>query len=468
MVKIILNNLKVKLEGDTIILKKLYEYLAYKHPNSFFMMQKLNYNWDGMVYPLNKKGVMSTGLLPKAWEFMANFTDDYEVIDNRDIPEYENIPTKVGDLVLRDYQVEAIRAIVTNNLYGIPWPRGFIFAGMAAGKTAIMFGLHIAYGYKKTLILVDNSKLFDQLKDDLFKVFPSYGYMQGKNIKWGNIMVCMVQTLHNRLTEFYKELTDFELLLVDEADLSTNNTYVEVFKALSHIAVRVGFSGTIFLREHKKDIVRNTTLRENFGEIIYSITGKELEDQGFTTKAIIKLIPGISAKQRYANFNEEFIEILEKDKDRLEILLDRVLYNLNTGKYPIMIFTRFISQTETVYNYLKVNLPKKVKIAFLHHKIVDNTVLEDFKNGKTHILVCSLFLKRGINLPLVKVIINNSAGEFYSNPLQILGRGVRLSHTKTKFFFEDILDEGRYLSRHSKQRISHYKKQGYKIIDLRK
>lgn len=467
MVRIIINNIKVKFTGDKEILHKLYEYLSFKHPNAFFMQQKVKFKWDGMVYPLNKNGVMSTGLLPKAWDFMARFTDDYEVIDNRDIPEYETIPNQVGDLTLRPYQVEAIKSVVTNDLYGIPWPRGFIFAGMAAGKTAIMFGIHIAYGYTKTLIIVDNSKLFEQLKDDLYKTFDDYGYMQGQKIKWGNIMVCMAQTLHNRLDEYKNQLEEFELLLVDEADLAANDTYKTIFKNLTHISIRVGFSGTIFLREHKKDMIRNTQLRESFGEIISSITSKELEDQGFTTKAIIKLLPGLAPKTSQPSFNEEFVELLEKDKDRMELLYKRVEYNLRTKKYPIMVFTRFISQTETVYAYLRRKLPKKIKIAYLHHKVKDDTVLRDFKLGNTHILVCSLFLKRGINLPLVKVIINNSAGEFYSNPLQILGRGVRLSDTKTKFYFEDFMDDGKYLTRHSKQRVSHYKKQGHKIIDLR-
>ena len=467
MVRIIINNIKVKLTGDISILNKLYEYLSFKHPNSFFMMKKVKYSWDGMVHPLNKNGIMSTGLLPKAWEFMAQFTDDYEVVDNRDIPEYETIPTTVGKLELRPYQVEAIRAVVTNNIYGIPWPRGFVFAGMAAGKTAIMFGLHIAYGYKKTLILVDNSKLFDQIKEDLYNTFNDYGYMRGTQVKWGAIMVCMVQTLHNRLVDYHIELNDFEILLVDEADLAANDTYNSVFKDLSHISVKVGFSGTIFLRESKKDMVRNTTLRSSFGEIISSITSKELEDQGFTTKAIIKLLPGLTPKKKFLTFNEEFVGLLEEDPDRLELLLKRVEYNLRTKKHPIMVFTRFISQTETVYKFLRRKLPKKYRIAYLHHKVTDNTILQRFKLGNTHILVCSLFLKRGINLPLVKVIINNSAGEFYSNPLQIMGRGVRLSNTKTKFYFEDFMDGGKYLERHSKQRVSHYKKQGHKIIDLR-
>jgi superfamily II DNA or RNA helicase len=464
MVRITINNLKVKLEGDLVILKKLYNFLAYKHPEAFYIQQRLKHKWDGMVYPLSERGILSTGLLPKAWEFMSKFTDDYEVIDHRNIPEYEKIPTKVGNLTLRDFQVEGIRQIVSNDLYSIPWPRGFIFAGMAAGKTAMMMGVHLAYGCKPTLILVDNKLLYTQLKQDLYNTFSDYGYMQGKELKWGKVMVCMVQTLKNRLVEHSQNLREYEIMLVDEADLATSKTYTTIFKTLSWISVRVGFSGTIFLRELKKDILRNNTLREYFGEIIFSITSKELEDQGYTTKALIKIIPGMDPKNTNPEgFMEEFRDLLEDDPDRLDLLLQRVKYNLYTNKFPIMVYTRYISQTETIFKFLRSKLPKKYKIAFLHHKSEDKEQLVKFKDGKIHILVCSLFLKRGINLPRVKVIINMSAGEFYSNPIQILGRGVRLHDNKKVFIFEDFMDGGKYLSKHARQRLIHYKKQGHEI-----
>lgn len=468
MVRIEINNLKVKLSRDLKILNKLHEFLMFKHPNAFFVQQKVKYAWDGMVRPLSKNGVMAAGLLPKAWEFMADFTDDYEVIDHRDIPDYETIPEEIAGIKLRYYQIEAIREVVSNTLNGIPWPRGFIMAGMGAGKTLIMFGIHIAYGYKKTLIIVDNAKLYEQIKSDLFKTFSDYGYMRGKEIKWGSIMVCMVKTLVNRLDEYDAQLREFEILLVDEADLSANDTYKTLFRGLPHISVRIGLSGTIFLRELKKDLLKNTQLRSDFGEIIYSITSKELEDKGFLTKAVVKLIPGIENPNRHPDgFIEEFKEVLEDNPERMALLLERVLYNLRTGKFPIMVFNRFISQTEKVYDYLRKNLPKKWKIAYLHHKSTNQEDLDKFKEGTIHILVSSLYLKRGINLPLIKVVINNSAGEFYSNPLQILGRGARLSDNKVRFFFEDFMDEGKYLSRHSKQRTIHYKKQGHEIRMLK-
>lgn len=472
MIKLTINNLTARLQGNPKIVSKVYQFLSFKHPGAFHIQKTLKYTWDGMVRPMSKAGAFEAGLLPRVLKFLAEnyaeFEEGIEVTDVRVLPQGDwVVPKQVGELTLYPFQREGIQAIVSNTLYGIPWPRGFIFAGMGAGKTLMMFGTYIAFGKPKTMILLDNSTLYKQIKKDLAGVFPNeYGFMQGKNHQEGNIMVCMVKTCANRVKADSSYLDDIRMVLADEADLAGSDTYKVVLKGCREAPIRIGFSGTLFLRDLAKDRLTNRTLEGRFGEILYKISAKALEELEITPTAIIKLIPGIPKGELYPSFDEEFREVIGNNPNHYQLVLDRVKYNLLTHKKYIMVFTRFISQTDQLTEFLKANL--SVRVEGVHHKSVTEEVLSDFKEGRLRVLVCSLFLKRGISFPLVRCIINASAGEFYSNPLQILGRGTRNSEGKLTFFFEDILDDGKYLSNHSKKRVIHYKREGYLIRDLRK
>jgi superfamily II DNA or RNA helicase len=102
-----------------------------------------------------------------------------------------------------------------------------------------------------------------------------------------------------------------------------------------------------------------------------------------------------------------------------------------------------------------------------HHKSDYQPQVDGFQDGSINVLVCSLFLKRGLNLPLITTIINAAGGEFYSAPLQIAGRGVRKHASKKVVYLEDIQDDGVFIGKHSKQRIKYYKTQALKLRDLR-
>ena len=48
--------------------------------------------------------------------------------------------------------------------------------------------------------------------------------------------------------------------------------------------------------------------------------------------------------------------------------------------------------------------------------------------------------------------------------IQALGRALRVSDNKDKVYVYDFMDKEKYLSKHSRQRIAHYKKEGHEVI----
>jgi len=470
MVRVSINNNTTKLSGDSEALRALYNHLRYKHPDAFFIQKKIKYKWDGFVEPLSKTGVMKTGLLESAIEFLHNEqgVEEFEVEDFRKPLVVGQVPTKLGEFTLRPYQVEAAKAVVDNQVLETQHQRGIILAAVNSGKTLIMFAIHKAIVGGKTIILLNNKVLFDQLKADLRTVFPdSYGYLQGSTVKWGDIMVVMVMSLNNRLDEYESKLREYNILLTDECDLAGNKTFEKAYRALQHIRLRSGFTGTAFLRHTREDIPRNTKMLEIFGSVLFTITMKELEELEVSTPITVKLIPGNQQRREDLSFKEEWDEQITYNTAHHELIRRRVDYNWKTKKRYIMVFCRYIAQVEETYNYLVAHSSLGYKIAYAHHSSNYATVLEAFKAGEIHVLVCSLFLKRGLNLPLVNTIINAAGGEYYSSPLQIAGRGTRKHHSKKVVYLEDIQDRGQYLARHSKQRIEYYRDQNLIIRDLR-
>ena len=115
-------------------------------------------------------------------------------------------------------------------------------------------------------------------------------------------------------------------------------------------------------------------------------------------------------------------------------------------------------------------ISEKYRVVGVHgaHKTRENT-LRDFKEGKVDILISSMIIKRGKNLPLMQVLINAAAGDSHTTIKQILGRGMRRkAGIKTKIYMDDFFDTGQFLKRHAKHRVIYYKKEGFPVKELYK
>ncbi len=466
MIRITINNHTAKVTGDTSILNKVYQDLAFKHPDAYHIRKHMRGDWDGMVYPLTKHGVISNGLLTQLEDTLVKYVAEMEVVDNRIYPDYR-IVTSVGPLILRPYQVESLEAVKNYEAFQTFNPRGIIAASVGAGKTLIALGIYEGFGRPQTLILVNNTPLYDQWKKDLEQLYPdTYGFMKGKTHKVGNPTIAMAQTSRNRVKDLKNYFNKISMLLVDEADVMVNDTLKTILKACPGSIMRYGFTGTAFTRKLKKDALRNHELEKTFGPAIYEINSEELSDLGFSTKTQIKII-GNPIPHKAATYIDE-VYAVSGCTPTFELIRQRLEFNWRKGHRSMMVYNRFIKVAEDLYQYLKDNLNPEISLGLLDHTRYkkDPTALEDFKVGKVNVMVNTLFLQRGLNLPKVSLIINNAGGDYPATPLQILGRGVRLSQGKEIFIFEDLFYNAHYSRHHEKSRLNAYKDFGYTLIDL--
>jgi ATP-dependent helicase IRC3 len=472
MIKINLTNTRCKLLGDIKEGNKLRDALKFRHPNAWFLRSHMPKGWDGFIYDITENWTTKNGLIPKIVNKCKELRIDWEIIDLRETPEFQGVPNLLGKkFVLRDYQKEAIKSITNNKLPdGTPFQIGVINAATNAGKSIIASGLHKSYKGAKTLVLLNQSDLFNQG----LKEYPEYlpdedvGFIQGKKYNhWGNFTVAMVQTVSQNLKSFRYKLEEIDIVIVDECDLADNKTYKSVLNYLYNTSVRVGLSGSVYLSKLKKHELKNNNIRSFFGEELFKISKMEMVEKGYSSELVIKINHGIGGAEYDGDYDLEYRNNIIYNRARNEKIIERLWFNINRGRIPILVICKFHDHVDEVFKYVANEFGDNFAIDFVHHKTKRRKeIIEAFRNGHLDILVSSMIIKRGQNLPLTRCLINTAGGDSEENVLQIMGRGERKHESKKKTYLEDFADSGKYLRRHSKHRIAYYKKQGFKVINL--
>lgn len=471
MIKINLTNIRCKITGDIKEANKLRNNLKFRHPNAWFLRPHMPKGWDGNVQWITENATFKVGLLPQILEKCKELDIKVVINDIRELPDFTGLPKKLGYMDLRDYQLDALYSLVNNKLPdGTPWPIGVINAATNAGKSLMASGLHKSYRGCKTLLLLNQADLFNQAKDEYPKMLPGVdiGFVQGsKNNHWGDFTIAMVQTLSRNIKNFRYKLEEMDIVIIDEADQGTSKQYKTVLNTLYNTTVRVGLSGSIYLSKLKKHQLKNFELRSFFSDEVFIITKKEMVKKGFSSNLVIKVNKIDEGVELKGNYKEEYDTNITFNQARNNKIVERVRFNLDRGRLPILIICRYHNHVDEVMSYVSSEFGKDYTVNKVHHKTPNRKeIIEAFRNGYIDILISSLIIKRGQNLPLIRCLINAAGGDSEENVLQIMGRAERTHKSKKKTILEDFLDPGIYLKRHAKHRVVYYKKQGFKVIQL--
>jgi len=471
-IKIGITNKQCFLTGDRKIILAAYKYFSVKHPSAFHIRRYMPKGWDGMFHYINDRGAFRTGLLDRVLEFLEKYEVDITYVDERDdVEKNPIIPDVIGGLTPRPYQHEAISSIVHNTIPGtsIPWHRGVIKAATNAGKTMITAGIYQSFGRKKkALVLINDSDLYTQFHTEIPElVGDDAGFVRGKEKDWNRFTVGMVQTISQNLAKMKRMLAQYEMVLVDEADLADNKSYKRVLEACINATIRVGLSGSIFTSKLVKDKPKNLNLESYFGPERFVITKEELVKLGHSTPLVIKITPGNTKKLSGNDWQAQYHEGITTNRDRNLKILIRTLYNLQRNRFPLLVVAQFHEHIEILHELFEEQLGSKYTIAAVHHKTKGRKdIIKMFKDGDIDILISSMIIKRGKNLPLLKCLLNAGAGDSQENLIQIMGRGERKHESKKKTYMEDFMDEGTYLKRHSNHRVNYYIQEKFKVIQL--
>lgn len=461
--------------GDPVTTNKLYQAFLIRHPDAWHILmhqRRGGHQWDGYIKYISATGKFRIGLLPKVYHTAQELGAKVTIEDNRKpLGVKPIIPTKLSDRELYPEQINALKALLNNKIGGVPF---LICAGdysVGFGKSILFASIHEAFQRKlKTILLLNDSNLFNQFKREIPPMLAGEDiqFIQGGNAtSWGNFNVAMVQSLSRNLKKYQYLLSQVDIVLIDEADVIDNRTYKSVIERLYGARIRIGLSGTIYMDNTKKKLVHNMNIMSFIGDKVDEVRLHQQIKKGRATPVIVKMVeaPFEFDKKGRLSYDEEYSEVVIKNKESYKFSLSRAVYNYKYGRMPMIIVCKFINHCEKLYKYYIENNTYNLRIEHVHHKSTNrDAILNDFRQGKIDILISTLIISRGQNFPELRYIQNLSSMDSQEKSIQILGRLVRKSEGKNRTYLDDLCFPGKYLERHNKHRKTYYQKEKLKVI----
>lgn len=475
-IRILIDNNKSRLVCATTKLHELREEFKLRAPGYFFSPAYRRRVWDGYVRYITETGLFSTGLLSEVCELLDKHKWKYKIEDDgrdsfKDLHEIKELNGKV----FRGYQAECVKALLNNRYKGIKYIRGILQEATNAGKNIIAAGIMQSFSSKrKGLFLIDNSVIYEQAIKELSELMPGeIGQIRGSKIVWNRLTICMVQSLSNLLKKDHKakaQLAQQSIVLVDEADTTaTKKVGKFCISYCLNAPIRVALSGTPL---HHKEKTRNKEVVAFFGPVIHKTSNKDLVDQGFSAKPHIKILMGNQRKRDAwkGDYKLELDKAVIKNKRRNRKIWRIVRKSIDKERSPVLILIQYHEHIKQLMKVIPKDMYHNLNIDSVHGETGGrDSIFERFKKGKIDVLIASMIIRRGKNLPIMQTLINAAGGDSHANALQILGRGLRkVEGKKEHLYFYDFYDEGYYVKRHAKHRIRFYKEEGFRVQELYK
>ena len=270
----------------------------------------------------------------------------------------------------------------------------------------------------RALILVPTKELVLQVEQQVLaliaytdlRLVALYGGV-GAKIQIANLAkgADIVVSTPGRLLEMHQlkaiNVRKVETLVLDEADRMLD----------------MGFRGQLYdileILPNKKR--QNFLLSATFPEKVEKVTDDFL---AFPIK--IEVAPQASASDNVAQFAYKLPNFLSKVYYLERLLLDKEVF------HKVIIFTRNKTTADNLFKFLERKSDRQVRV--LHANKAQNTrinSLEDFRQGKADILVCTDVAARGIDIPKVSHVIN------FEVPLDYLEYVHRIGRTGRAFDF---------------------------------
>lgn len=344
---------------------------------------------------------------------------------------------------LRDYQQHVID-LCMNRILSNRGTRARFGVSLATGggKTVIFTNLIKQLGeqhrFARTLVLAHRRELVNQAAGTIRKFIPNSNVQieMGKFVaSLGDdshelqVVIASVQSLIRRLENYQPNA--FDLIIIDEAHHAVAKSYLQILQHFKQDVPVVGFSAT-FERADKK------ALETVIDEIVYHrgildmIEDKWLCDAKFTAVSVNCDLSGVETSSNTQDFMLDSLSQVMNRKEVNEMVFQSYQHKSaqNDGFNSTLLFAVDIEHVKTLYqlfkdhginaNYVTANTPADKR----------DQIVTDFKNGKVEVLMnCGIFTE-GTDMPNIDCILLCRPTRSRSLMVQMIGRGLRLHHSK--------------------------------------
>jgi superfamily II DNA or RNA helicase len=363
-------------------------------------------------------------------------------------------PAEGEDIILRDYQVEAVNNFLKN-------PQSLQEIATGAGKTITTATLsHLCEPYGRSLVIVPNKSLVTQTEEDYVNCGLDVGVYFGDRKELGKThTICTWQSLNildkrNKNGEDILSLAEFldgvSAIIVDEVHQAKADVLKKLLtQNLKNAPIRWGLTGTI-----PKEQFEFQSILASLGPVVGSITAKELQDKGVLSDCHVNVVQMIDT-QVHTDYQSE-LKYLVTNKDRIEYI-GKLLNNIKQTGNTLILVDR-ISAGEMLQEIIPNSTFVKGDVKLKDRKETYDTI----KEGTNEVIIATYGVAAvGINIPRIFNLVLIEPGKSFVRVIQSIGRGVRKAKDKDFVQIWDITSTCKYAKRHLTERKKFYKEAQY-------
>jgi len=471
---IIEDEVNIKFEGlEVDVRRKLSSALKFEVPYARYMPQYKLGRWDGKVAffgiggtgyvnhlntiseVLNKCGVEIVDIVDKRHPIDLQFehvTERYWADQGVRWP--EGHPAEGEEIILRDYQVEAINNFLDN-------PQSLQQIATGAGKTITTATLsHITECYGRSLVIVPNKSLVEQTEEDYINCNLDVGVYFGDRKQLGKThTICTWQSL-NILDKKHKDgsavlsLAEFlegvSTIIIDEVHQAKAEVLKNLLtRNLRNAPIRWGLTGTV-----PKEKFEFESIHASLGPVIGNITAKELQDKGVLSNCHVNICQLIDT-QVHSDYQSE-LKYLVTNKQRVEYI-SKLLTKVSQSGNTLILVDR-ISAGEMLAELIPDSTFVSGSVKVKDRK----ETYDEIKEEDNKVIIATYGVAAvGLNIPRIFNLVLIEPGKSFVRVIQSIGRGVRKAKDKDFVQIWDLTSTCKFAKRHLTQRKKFYKEAEY-------
>jgi superfamily II DNA or RNA helicase len=448
-----INNVFIQVIADSSVRMGLSEHFARFVKGYMFQPKYKAKVWDGKIRFFNyQTGYIYAGLIKDVLDYCSQ--DGLSVSVDEDVKLLFNSSRNSNDYIdslklsahgskieFREYQKKAIQTSILQK-------RKLIQSPTSSGKSSIIYGIcrylidEVFDDKEKILIIVPTLNLVSQLKSDFkdystlnnWDVDSNVGFYTGKTKeKEKRILISTWQSIYKEPPEWFEE---YRGMICDEVHLAAAKSISDIGKKCE-AEYRIGLSGSI----NEEDETNDLTLRGLFGFKHVTTTTKKLMEDGIVADLTVKCIH-VKYSEPKPKISKEYadeITWIARQKERNEFIINLgnslsgnvlILFSLVEKHGKILLEIAKKQNKEVFFVYGGTDVDQREKIRALAEKHKGCIILASYQTFST-----------GVNIRNINHIVFASPTKSFTRVIQSIGRGLRVSETKTSCDVYDLFDE---------------------------
>ncbi len=419
---------------------------------------------SGYIFPTGLVPLVHAGLRRKGW--------DCQVLDMRGKPEpadplrpvLEGAPWHMTGSYA--HQSDALAAwaegespIIPHTLPG----RGIVWAptGSGKGRLAVAVAANLP---AKWVFAVHRNHLVEDIRERWQALTGEKAGVIGHG-KWsvGETLTCAtIQSLYAaRGTSGLTHLTATTTgLIVDECHTAAASTFAKTIQSFESAYYRIGLSGTPLDRSDQRALISIGAI----GPVVYRIKAKVLQERGVLAVPTVNVIP-IYQETPHREWDKVYQDLVVDSDHRNGAVIHAMSKSMENGHLPGIVFVRRIKHG---YALAKMARRKGHNVKVVEGKtplLLRQDACDQLGSGRLDWVIATKVFTEGVNIPALHTVICAQGGKSIADTIQQIGRGMRVTKTKSSLTVWEIGDKGNdFLHRHAKVRIGACQREGYQCV----